>query len=225
MESGKGFKRGGVHLNGLITRHLVFFTDGETCIFEDIAKYFHYWSYDVFIDYYHIMHKVYELLSLAIKHIKLPDPREAPVLYVRGPKKGQVKSREEIFLSRLYARVVSSALFVGNWKEAILYLRNIDPANVSNPDKLNELIRYIWRKRHLITCYAIRKAVGLRNSSNGSESLNNQYVSDLQKGKNKNWRDDNSYAIAAFTCCFKNGEADNWFERSIFSFRQRMEEF
>ena len=205
--------------NNLITRYMVFYTDGETCIFEDIDRYFFNWDHVIYIDYFHLMHKTHELLSQAIKHIKVIDPKGPTIYYKIGPKKGQVKKSTEVFLSRLYARVVSSALFAGNWKEAILYLRDIDPKHVAKAEPLDELINYLWRKRHYITCTALRKKTGLRNSSNGSESVNNQYVSDLQKGKNKNWRDSGSYSVATLTCCFKNGQEDAWFYHDEFSFK------
>ncbi len=206
--------------NGLINRFLVFFTDGESCIFNDIRWYFRHWNYVIYLDYFHMQHKAGQLLSQAIKHIPVNDPRETPEYYKRGPKKGQVKKWPQVYLSVLYGRVVSSALFAGNWKEAILYLRNIDPAHVKDPDALNELIKYIWRKRHYITCTAIRKRVGLPNSSNPSESLNNEYVSDLQKGKGKNWREKGSYAIAALTACRKNGDDLLYFYKDRFSYKR-----
>ena len=206
--------------NGLINRYMVFFSDGEKIIFDDIDYHFRYWHHVIYLDYFHMQHKASEYLSQAIKHIKMPDPRETPEYYKRGPKKGQIKHQKEIFMSVAYSRVVSSALFAGNWKEAIFYLRNISPDHVENPDMLNELIKYIWRKRHYITCTAIRKKVGLPNSSNPSESWNNVVVSEPQKGKGKNWREEGSYAKAAIKACFYNGEADEWFFKDTFSFKK-----
>ena len=206
--------------NGLIQRYLVFFSDGEKCIYEDINRYFRYCHFKIYLDYYHMQHKSSDYLSQAIKHLKVRDPRETPVYYKRGPKKGQVKEWKEIFLSVSYSRVVSSILFAGNWKEAILYLQNINPDHVIRPDILNESIKYIWRKRHYITCTALRKKVGLPNSSNPSESWNNVVVSEPQKGKGKNWREEGSYAKAAIKALFHNGEADEWFYHDSFTFKK-----
>ena len=124
--------------NGLINRYLVFFSDGERIIFDDIGYYFRYWHYVIYLDYFHLQHKAYEYLSQAIKHIKMADPRETPEYYKRGPKKGQLKQQKEIFMSVAYSRVVSSALFAGNWKESILYLRNINPDHVDKPSTFGE---------------------------------------------------------------------------------------
>ena len=56
-----------------------------------------------------------------------------------------------------------SALFAGNWKEAILYLQNTYPGDVKDPAALNALIIYIWRKRHYITCTAPQKGMDSAN--------------------------------------------------------------
>ena len=204
--------------NHLTHRYFIFFSDGESCIYDDIEKWFYCWHYVIYLDFHHAKKKVYELISLAIKSERVEDPSDDPGEYHRGPNKGKPKPKKKTSLSRLYGKVVVSALFAGNWKEAILYLRDINPDDVVKPDALNDLIKYIWRKRHYITCYCIRKKCGLRNSSNGSEGLNNQNVSRRQKSDQKNWCDHGSYAVASLTNCFKNRENTRWFRERKFSF-------
>ncbi len=69
-----------------------------------------------------------------------------------------------------------------------------------------------------MTSYAIRRKCGLRNSSNGAESLNNQCVSERQKGERRNWQSKGSASLAALSVCFLNGESDAWFDKEEFEF-------
>jgi hypothetical protein len=205
--------------NSLITRYLIFMTDGETDIFTDIDEYFELWHKRTYLDFFHIRKKAFELLSMALVSQKLPDPRGNVEYYKIGPKKGQIKKQDNTSLSILYARRVSTLLWTGNVQEAIDYLRNIDPKHVRRRRFLDELIDKFERKGKYMTCYALRRRLGLRNSSNGVENTNNIIVSLRQKTDDSHWGETGSSAIAALTANFKNSQDDGWFNHGIFTFK------
>lgn len=208
--------------NGLITRYLIFMTDGETEIFVDIEAYFEPWKKQIYLDFFHIRKKTFEVLSMALISKKVPDPRGNVEYYQKGSKKGQIKKQEMTSLSILYARKVSSLLWTGNAYEAIEYLRNINPDHIKKQEYLDELITKFEKKSKYMTCYALRRRLGLRNSSNGVENTNNTIVSLRQKTDDSHWREKGSCAMAALTAIFKNGQDVDWFERDLFTFKLKI---
>ena len=209
--------------NHLLGRHIVFFTDGEGCIFDDIKKYFSNWEHDIYLDWYHLQEKVFSLMTMIIKPERVADPRGRTEYYKKGPRKGEVKSQEKTSLSRLYARALSLILWHGNANEGIRYLRKIDPGVIKNNEKLDELIGYIKRKKKWITCFALRKRAGLRNSSNGSENQNMVIVSKRQKKKGMSWRTAGSGELAALSALFENQEEKSWFFEDKISFGEKVQ--
>ena len=61
-----------------------------------------------------------------------------------------------------------------------------------------------------ITCYALRKRVGVRNSSNIVENANHRMVSGCQKHKGTLWTDEGTTAITSLKVLFLNEEEDLW---------------
>ena len=208
-------------VNGLISRYIVFFTDGESKIFTAIDTYFSYWEHSVYLDYPHVQKKCYDLLSKAIISRRVADPRGEKEFYVKGPKAGQVKKQEMTSLSVLYTRRVTSILWAGNTAEAVNYLKNIDPEYIGNMASLDKLIGYLdsENKGTYITCYALRRKCGLRNSSNGVESVSNQLVSDDHKEGSKTYRAKGSHASSALKTLEINNEWNQWFYEEEFTFK------
>ena len=68
------------------------------------------------------------------------------------------------------------------------------------------LTGYITRKQEHIPCYAIRKGLGLHNSSNPVEKANDLIVAHRQKGKGMAWSEDGCHALAAVTVAGINNE-------------------
>ncbi len=205
--------------NGLITRYLIFMTDGETEIFTDIDEYFKPWKKQTYLDFFHIRKKTFELLSMALVSRKVTDPRGNVEYYQKGKKKGQIKKQETTSLSILYARKVSTLLWTGNIQEAIDYLKNIRPDHIKKKEYLDELIEKLAKKSRYMTCYALRRRLGLRNSSNGVENTNNILVSLRQKTDDSHWREKGSCAMSALTANSRNGQDTDWFERGLFTFK------
>ena len=155
--------------NNLMDRHFVFFADGEKEIFDDVETYFAGRNSTLMLDWYHIVEKVFQRLSSALIHKMVPDPRSPAENYKQKSRQDEKKKQKDTALSVLYARRVCSILWVGNVAVAKEYLQHIDPKLIKNQDAIDKLIQYLDNKKEWITCYALRKRAGLRNSSNGSE--------------------------------------------------------
>ena len=203
-------------INRLLCRHIVVFMDGEKSLVDRIKKLLAHWDIDIYLDWYHLDKKLYDKLSIAIISKRIPDPRVEPVLYKRGPKKGMIKEMAMTSLSRLYIRELEAMLWVGNVDEAIAYLENINPSHIYSPTELKNLIQYLKNKKDWITCYALRKALGLRNSSNGAEGLNLTIVARRQKHNGMAWLG-GSGILGAISCLFTNHQDKAWFSDRTYS--------
>ena len=192
--------------NNLMGRYFTFMIDGERAIFDDIDLYFGSWKkHTILLDWYHVEEKVVQKLSSAITHKMVPDPRSED-------------GKKKTALSNLYSRKLLSILWVGNVEEGVQYCQNIDPGLIKNQEALDELITYLSNKGKYITCYALRRRAGLRNSSNGSENVNDVTVARRQKDDNKAWREIGSSSASNISCLFYNGEDDLWFSKGELTF-------
>ena len=78
------------------------------------------------------------------------------------------------------------------------------------------MITYLTRNRPMIPVYAVRKRLGLRNSSNRGEKANDLMVANRQKHKGMSWSKSGSVALASVTALKQNKEYKQWFrERDI----------
>ncbi len=209
--------------NQLLQRNLVFFMDGERTLYTAVERFFEAWNPCIYLDWYHLLLKVFGCLSNGLVSRREDDPRTPLEYYKRGPKKGQPKPRKKTSISVLYARMLSSILWVGNVEEAKDYIKNINPEDIQNPGAVQELLEYLKNKGKYITCYALRKRAGLRNSSNIVESANRRMVSGRQKHKGMLWGDAGTDAITALTVLFMNNEEDLWFVYHNVTFAMRLQ--
>ena len=101
-------------------------------------------------------------------------------------------------------------LWAGNTDGAINFLSTLSSDKVRNPRKLQELIYYLKNNaaRNVIACYALRRKLGLRISSNPVEKANDLIVASRQKGDSMSWSRSGSWGLAAVTCMYLNHEAD-----------------
>jgi len=177
---------------GLLKKQLVFFTDGAREIHNEISRMFSFTNYKIILDWYHLQKKCRELLSMALKGSKI---------------------RNE-FLDELLP-----CLWFGNVDGAIKLLRNINPNKVKNSDDIDTLAGYFERCRAYIPCYALRRELGLRNSSNLGEKSNDLIVSSRQKHNGMNWSDDGSHAFTSVSAAVCNGELHSWIHNNSLSWQ------
>ena len=97
-------------------------------------------------------------------------------------------------------------------------LQTIEPDQIKNHESLADLIGYLERNRPYLPCYAVRKRLGLRNSSNRGEKANDLLVSDRQKHNGMSWSPCGSIALTAVTALVRNREWTRWFQTSTLSF-------
>ena len=164
-------------------RQLIFITDGATEIREYIQRHFGFRPYTLYLDWHHLQKKCYQLMSSALKG---------------GKKMKDEKNRIE---QELYG-----ILWAGNVRGALDYIGSIDEKHIRSQEALDSLTKYITRKQEHIPCYAIRKELGLHNSSNPVEKANDLIVAQRQKGKGMAWSADGSHALAAVTVSGMNNE-------------------
>jgi hypothetical protein len=110
-----------------------------------------------------------------------------------------------------------SFLWHGLTDRALSFLRQLDPETIKQVEARDQLIASLQRNKPYIPCYAVRQALGLRNSSNRGEKANDLVVSERQKHNGMSWSADGSVALAAVTALVRNQGQDTWFEQSIVS--------
>ena len=176
---------------GLLKKQLVFYTDGAREIHNEITRLFWFANYKIVLDWYHLAKKCREQLSMALNG-------------------RQVRNE---FLEELMA-----CLWFGNVDGAVKLLRNINPKNVKKSDEIDKLIGYFERCRDYIPCYALRRELGLRNSSNLGEKSNDLVVSSRQKNNGMSWSDNGSHSFASVAAVSRNNQLLNWVHSRTINF-------
>ena len=155
-----------------------FYTDGHRVLNDAISKRFiWYKNKGIILDWYHLVKKCKELLSMGMK--------------------GQALRSQVL-------REILPCLWHGLTDTAINYLTNMPAKDIKNQDKIDKLISYFERNRGYIPCYAIRKRLGLCNSSAIGEKMNDLLVSKRQKHNGMSWSKEGSVAPASITAIKRN---------------------
>ena len=179
--------------NLLVNRHLYFFSDGASNIRKNIETFFKdLCPYKLMLDWYHLEKRMNELCSMALKGSK------------------------EIRHDMRYA--LDCKLWAGNFDEAMSYLKGIDPKFVKNDRRLEEAIEYLERKKPYAACYALRRNLRYRNSSNPAEKANDIIVARRQKHNGMSWSYEGSGALAAITALMQNNKTELWVTKRNISF-------
>ena len=173
-------------VNNLLSRELVFLTDGAQDIRSHIQSVFQFHPYIVILDWFHLKKRCQEWLSMAI----------------RG------KDRRNAILEKTLRY-----LWVGDAAGASGYLSSLDPADIRNRKWIDDLLGYFQKKGDAITCYALRAKLGLRNSSNPVEKANDLIVAQRQKHNGMAWSPHGSGALAALQMICLNHQSDLWFHK------------
>ena len=177
----------------LENRHLYFFSDGARNIRSNIELFFKpLCPYVHILDWYHLEKRMTELLSMALK----------------GPKAERHVLRHEL----------DQKLWAGNIDDAKAYLNELDLKYIKNRQKLDEALEYLEGKRAYIACYALRKELEYRNSSNPAEKENDMVVAGRQKHNGMSWSRDGSGSLAVITAEYRNGGMDSWIRDKVIPF-------
>jgi hypothetical protein len=179
--------------NGLMSLPgpLVFYTDGARDLRVAIQKAFWFLSFTIILDWYHLEKKCKELLSMAINAKQVKEQTRTSVL---------------------------AWLWLGKVERAVKVLREVSEQTLKNTQEPDNLIKYLERNRDCIPCYALRKKLGLRISSNPVEKANDVVVAHRQKHNGMSWSADGSTSLARLPTVRRNGEESNWLLNHDISF-------
>lgn len=179
--------------NRLLAWNWMFFVDGQRSLHETVLRLFAWQgTLRLILDWHHLDKKCQEMLSRAMNN------RHA---------------RNQVLKELL------ALLWYGNIDAAIAYLQQVDATHVKSADALTLLAGYFERNRQNIPCYAARKKLGLRNSSNRGEKANDLVVSDRQKHNGMSWSQQGSIALSTLRALVCNDNHGQWFEAGTVSFR------
>ena len=179
--------------NGLIGARIQFFTDGHKTLNEAILNLFSWYkNVGIILDWYHLKKKCEEQLSLALKG-----------RFIRND-----------ILDKLLP-----LLWYGSTAMAVAYLEEITKDSIKDVSALDKLIAYLKRNKPYIPCYAVRKELGLCNSSAIGEKMNDLVVSKRQKHNGMSWSKTGSVSLATITSLKRNKESYKWFWKEELDFK------
>ncbi len=110
-------------------------------------------------------------------------------------------------------------LWHGLVDQATTYLERVPESEIKNADEMVHLIGYLSKNRPMIPVYAVRRELGLRNSSNRGEKANDLLVAARQKHKGMSWSKPGSVALASVTALKQNNEYPKWFRERELEFK------
>ena len=180
----------------LANRQLILFSDGATEIKDCVDEIFAFCRHHIVLDWFHLRKHCYEALSMTLK---------------------SGKSNKEM-RSQVMGNLMN-ILWVGNVAGAIGYLTELSSDCVKSEENRQKLIRYLQNKKAVIACYAIRRRLGLRISSNAVEKANDLTVAKRQKHQGMSWSYHGSWHFAALTALYLNHEDAIWHKSASLSFK------
>ena len=178
--------------NEFLSKKWVFFVDGNG-LYKSVLEFFSWHrNLSVILDWYHLKKKCQELLSMTMKGREI---------------------RNEVLEKLL------PLLWHGLVDQAIRYLKSLPECEIKNEEQRGKLISYVDRNRPMIPVYAIRKELGLRNSSNRGEKANDLIVAQRQKHNGMSWSKSGSVSLATVAALKKNKEYPKWFRDREIEFK------
>ena len=110
-------------------------------------------------------------------------------------------------------------LWHGLTDRAVKLLKNLPKDKIKDKKRVSQLADYLKKNKAMIPAYAIRKKIGLRNSSNIGEKANELLVSHRQKHNGMSRSKSGSVALASVTALKKNNEYHRWFGEGELDFK------
>lgn len=177
----------------LSTHYLQCFVDGQRTLQAAIVERLAWFgSKRILLDWFHLKGKCAKELSTLCRGAKI----------------------RNAVLARLL-----TLLWRGRVDAAIAYLRDLDPEKIKPGQSVETLIGYFERNRDYIPCYALRKQLGLRNSSNRGEKANDLCVAGRQKHQGMSWSKTGSVALASVVTLSRNQQLIRWSQTHRLEFK------
>ena len=172
--------------NSLLGYRFQFFTDGHTTLNDTIRSCFEWYpNFGIILDWFHLVKKCKQLLSMALK--------------------GRLIRNDVL-------REVMPLLWHGFTDQAIEILEQVEPKKIKDDENRLKLTSYLERNKDMIPSYALRKQLGLKNSSAIGEKMNDLLVSSRQKHNGMSWSQKGSLALVALTAVKRNSETQSWLQ-------------
>lgn len=172
-------------VNRLTGKHLCLLSDGERRLRDiflpGLAPYGG--SIHHVLDWHHLDQRASQLLSLALRGKDIRNQHREKLLHL---------------------------LWFGCVESAIQYIETIPTADIKYQKPLPELVEYLRKRKDQIPVYAVRRQLGLANSSNVVEKANDRLVSARQKGFGMSWSQEGSLALAAIRMVSYNKQEKLW---------------
>jgi hypothetical protein len=175
-----------------LSHRLIFFVDGNYFYRKVLALFSWHKGLSLILDWYHLKKKCKSLLSMAMKGAEI----------------------RNTVLDNL-----TPLLWHGLVDQAVIYLKGLPESEIKNDEARLNLITYLTRNRPMIPVYAVRKKLGLRNSSNRGEKANDLIVAERQKHNGMSWSQSGSVSLASVTALKKNKEYKKWFRERELEFK------
>lgn len=178
--------------NQLTGMHLCLLSDGERRLRDVFIPGLKVYGASLLhiLDWHHLDKRCSQLFSMALKG-------------------KEIRNRHRAQLLRL--------LWYGCVDSAVSYIRDLPAADIKYQKPLDELTEYILKRRDQIPVYAIRRELGLANSSNSVEKANDRLVSTRQKGLGMSWSQTGSSALAAIRMVACNKQERLWLSTGTIS--------
>jgi len=179
--------------NDLLGGRVHVFTDGYKSLQHTILAFFA-WHPRVWLllDWYHLVKKFKEDLSLACGGRTIRNQHLRPLVRY---------------------------LWYGLVTEAQQYLAMIPANELKDAAPIGRLQQYLDRNEGSIPCYALRRRLGLRNSSSPVESANNEVTARRQKHNGMSWSTAGSQALTALSVLVCNRCQAIWVREHTIPFR------
>lgn len=178
--------------NDLLGLNIKVCTDGLRSLQNAILIFFSWHPHlTLLLDWFHLVKKFKEDLSLACKGREIRNQHLKPLL---------------------------TLLWFGLIDQAQLYLAAIPVADIKDSQVIDRLRAYLERNRKWIPCYAMRSKLKLPNSSNPVERCNNQVTAKRQKHQGMSWSENGSYSLTALNAVTVNHVTKQWVENRTIPF-------
>lgn len=170
--------------NRLISKRLLCLEEQERHLQDTIVSFFAWHpSISLILDWYHVVKKFKEELSLACKG-------------------REIRNR--------HLKELLPLLWFGLIDKASDYLREIPDSDLKNAGSIEKLLGYLERNHSFLPCYALRSKLELPNSSNPVERTNNLVTSRRQKHNGMSRSKEGSHALTALTAVAVNDAIQPW---------------
>lgn len=178
--------------NDVLNKNWVFFVDGQRTINECIENRFSWKDIDMVLDWYHLDKKINKQLFHALR---------------------ACDQRDEILWT------LKEFAWYGLVDQAITFIDTIDASLIKKQEELELLKGYFERNRAYIKCYAVRKELGLKLSSNRVEKTNDELVAARQKKNGMSFTRPGSFGLAMLKTLRLNEEHNHWIKHGQIKFK------